>query len=85
MDADRKDDSARRSRREPPSPWQASLGLATAGIELAGIVVGMIGIGYLLDYCFDTLPLFLLVGAAVGIVGGMVRTVRKGMRGKRRQ
>ncbi len=77
MDADRKPAESGRSKRSRPSAWQASLELATVGVELAGIVGGMTAIGYLIDYWLGLFPLFLLIGAVTGIVGGLYRTIRK--------
>lgn len=44
-----------------------ALGAATAGILLVGF-----GLGWLLDKLMDTLPVFTLVGLAIGIVGAGV-------------
>lgn len=73
-----------RSRPEATSPWQASLQLASVGVELSGIVAGMTAIGYWLDYWLGLSPVLLIVGAVVGILGGLYRTVRKVMPPRRR-
>ena len=62
----------------------ASVSLASAGIELAGILCGLTLLGLLLDHWLDTTPIFLLIGAGLGITGGMYQVIRRaGNMGKR--
>ncbi|MGB9376718.1 MAG: AtpZ/AtpI family protein [Mycobacteriales bacterium] len=48
--------------------------LVTLGATLVGCLVGGLVIGLLLDHRFDALPLYTLVGIAVGIVSGAAIT-----------
>ena len=50
----------------PPSVWD----LVTLGGTLAGCIVGGLVVGLLLDQRLDALPVYTLVGIAVGIVSG---------------
>ena len=47
------------------------------GTELAASVAGMLLLGYFLDQHFNTSPWLLLVGAAVGLVGGFYNFFRE--------
>lgn len=58
---------------------------ATAGLELAGVVIGMIGLGYLVDQWLDSRPWGILTGAFIGIVGGLYKTARDAIRTMNRQ
>lgn len=51
--------------------------LAAAGTELAGAVAGGSLLGYWIDRQLETSPWGLLIGASVGIVGGLYNLVRK--------
>jgi F0F1-type ATP synthase assembly protein I len=55
------------------SPWR----LASAGTELAGAVLGGCLLGYWIDLQFGTGPWGLIVGAGIGIVGGLYNMIRK--------
>jgi F0F1-type ATP synthase assembly protein I len=60
-------------RPEPPSPWR----LASAGMELAGAVLGGCLLGYWIDRQFGTGRWGLIIGAGVGIIGGLYNMIRK--------
>ncbi|QNN23431.1 AtpZ/AtpI family protein [Planctomycetales bacterium ZRK34] len=45
------------------------------GLELAGTVGVLVGIGYWVDRHYQTSPIFTLVGAGIGIVGGLTKIV----------
>jgi len=53
-----------------PSPWQALGGLATVGITFVVATAGATIGGYYLDRWLGTLPLFTLIGLALGIATG---------------
>ena len=53
-----------------PSPWQALGGLATVGITFVVATAGATIAGYYLDRWLGTLPLFTLIGLALGIATG---------------
>ncbi|HON67493.1 MAG TPA: AtpZ/AtpI family protein [Phycisphaerae bacterium] len=57
----------------PPSTWR----LATQGMELAGAVAGGCLLGYWIDRHFGTAPWALVIGASVGIIGGLYNLIRK--------
>jgi len=47
------------------------------GTELAASVAGMLLIGYFLDKYFNTSPWLLLVGSAVGLIGGFYNFIKE--------
>jgi F0F1-type ATP synthase assembly protein I len=49
--------------------------LATAGLELGLSVIVLVGLGWWADSRFGSSPWLLLVGAFLGIAGGMIRLV----------
>jgi ATP synthase protein I len=65
-------------RQESPEkpPWARLSGL---GIELAGAVVGFTLMGYWWDHHFGTNPWGVLIGIALGLIGGMYNLVRKSL------
>ena len=70
---DRKDESDLGSLRDALGPVAPYLGL---GMQLAGIVLFFMGLGYVVDLWLDTPPLFLIAGALVGIVMMFIQLVR---------
>jgi F0F1-type ATP synthase assembly protein I len=56
------------------------LRLASAGTELAAAVIGLTLLGWWFDRGFDTNPVGVLVGAGLGIVGGMYNFLRDAWR-----
>lgn len=54
--------------------------LLQLGWVLAFSTLVPLGLGILLDRRFDTAPLFILIGALVGIIAGTVGTVRTATR-----
>ncbi len=63
-----------------PQRWQ----LASAGLELVGVVALLAWCGYWLDGRLGTKPWALIVGAGIGIVGGLYRLVRMAFREQNR-
>ncbi len=63
-----------------PKRWQ----MTSSGLELVGVMGVLAGIGYYLDGRFGTAPWGVIVGALVGIVGGLYRMVREASRMVRR-
>ena len=55
--------------------------LAGMGVELAGAVLGGCLLGYWIDRHFETRPWGLLIGASMGIVGGLYNMIRKALGG----
>ena len=47
------------------------------GTELAASVAGMLLVGYFLDKHFGTSPWLLLIGAAVGLIGGFYNFIKE--------
>jgi len=60
------------------------LGLAGLGIELAAAVIGLTGVGWLIDQKLQTEPWAVLIGASIGFVGGMYNFVRSAQKAVRR-
>jgi len=58
------------------SRWQH----ATLGLELVGVLLVMIGLGHLADRWLGSEPWGILIGAFVGIVGGLYKVARDAMR-----
>jgi ATP synthase protein I len=48
-----------------------------AGMELAGAVGGMALIGYALDHWLGTEPWGVVIGATLGIIGGLYNLVKQ--------
>lgn len=59
----------------PGSIWR----LSSMGVELAAAVLGGCALGYVVDRHFNTGHWGLIVGALVGIVGGLYNMVRKAL------
>lgn len=53
---------------------------ASMGIELAAAVIGLTLAGYWVDYHFQTAPRGVLVGAVLGIVGGLYNFLREAIK-----
>jgi F0F1-type ATP synthase assembly protein I len=53
---------------------------AGIGVELAAAVTGLTLAGFWVDYHFKTRPVGVLVGAGIGIVGGMFNFIRDALR-----
>ncbi len=66
------DPNAQRERR-------ALLRYASMGVELAGAVIGLTLLGLWIDYRFATGIKATIIGAAVGIVGGMYNFIRRAL------
>jgi F0F1-type ATP synthase assembly protein I len=49
---------------------------ASMGFELAAAIIGLTLVGLWVDYHFHTLPVGVLVGAGLGIVGGLYNFIR---------
>lgn len=63
---------------EPPKPIGGGmLELATAGVELAAAVAGGCLVGFWIDRHFGSGPWGLIIGASLGIIGGLYNMVRK--------
>lgn len=58
------------------SRWQH----ASAGLELVGVLLIMVGLGYLADRWLDSRPWGILIGAFIGIVGGLYKITRDAIR-----
>lgn len=58
---------------QPPS-WQTLLGM---GAVNAALLAGGLALGWLLDAVLDTVPIFILVGVALGIVGDVIYTTAR--------
>lgn len=58
-------------------PNQSPMRFATAGFELIGGMLVFMWFGYLFDNWQNTEPWGLVVGAIVGIVGGLYKLIRE--------
>ncbi len=59
-------------------------GYWTIGVEFAVIFLAGVGVGYLLDWWTDSLPGFLLLGAALGFGAALHRLIRQAREIQRR-
>ena len=50
------------------------------GLELAASIVGLTLVGYWIDRSFHTGQTWLIIGACLGIVGGMYNLIRQAIR-----
>lgn len=55
------------------------LRLAGVGMELAAAVLGLTLIGYWVDRRFGTAPWAVIIGALVGLIGGMYNFLREAL------
>jgi F0F1-type ATP synthase assembly protein I len=56
---------------------RADLGLyLTAGFQFGGVLLAFTGLGYWMDTRWHTIPLFTLLGVAVGGIGGFLHLYR---------
>ena len=60
-----------------PSPTLARY--AGMGVELAGAIIGLTLLGLWIDHRFGTKPKGVMIGAAIGIVGGMYNFIRQAL------
>lgn len=66
----------------PGGQGQPSPGLmryAGMGVELGGAIIGFTLLGLWIDHRFGTQPKGVMIGAALGIVGGMYNFIRHAM------
>jgi F0F1-type ATP synthase assembly protein I len=49
------------------------------GMELAAAIIGLTLVGWWVDWKFGTAPTGLIVGAVLGIVGGMYNFIRQAL------
>ena len=64
---------------EDPKQSPGWMKLSGIGVELAGAVVGLTLMGYWWDRHFHTGPWGLLIGIALGIVGGTYNLIRQSL------
>jgi F0F1-type ATP synthase assembly protein I len=62
---------------------QDGRGLWGMGFELAGAVAGFTLVGYWVDHHFRTFPWGVLIGLALGLVGGMYNLIRESLAASR--
>lgn len=65
---------------KPPDPRALLFRYASMGLELAGAIVGLTLVGLWVDYAFGTAPIGVLVGACLGVVGGLYNLIREALR-----
>ena len=75
-------DDSRGSEREERSSWTR---LAGIGFELVAAVGAFMLVGYWWDRHFGTAPKGMLVGAALGLIGGMYNLIRQSLLATRNQ
>ena len=59
------------------------MGLASSGFELAAAVGGFAVVGHLIDRSRDSHPKGLLIGAILGLIGGMYNLIRASLAASR--
>ena len=64
---------------ESPSPWQ----YVGVGLELAGTIALLAFLGFWFDRWRGTEPWGMLIGASVGIVGGLYNLIKQTIRANR--
>lgn len=66
----------------PPDDKRPAIGLtryAGMGVELAGAIAGLTLLGYWIDRHYGTEPAGVIIGASIGIVGGMYNFIRQAL------
>jgi F0F1-type ATP synthase assembly protein I len=53
---------------------------AGMGLELGGAVIGLTLLGLWIDYQFGTTPVGVLVGAGLGVIGGLYNFIKAALR-----
>ena len=61
------------------------MGLAGQGFELAGAVLGFALVGYWIGRYYGDARIGLLIGAVLGIVGGLYNLIRASLRAVKKQ
>lgn len=67
--------------RDRQRPW---VGLAGAGFEIAAAVGGFAALGWWIDRRRDSAPWGLLIGALLGLVGGLYNLIKSSLAASRR-
>jgi len=67
-----------------PGSSPPPMALAGLGFELLAAVIGFAFVGYWIDRHYETAPWGLIIGAILGIVGGLYNFVRVAIRASRR-
>ncbi|MEO0586452.1 MAG: AtpZ/AtpI family protein [Planctomycetota bacterium] len=69
---------------KPPSPYaEQQRRLATAGLEFAGGILLFAALGYGVDTLLGSLPVGVVVGALLGMAGGLYRLIQAAQPPKR--
>lgn len=66
--------------KKPGDESSALWRISGLGIELAGAIIGMLLLGWALDSWLGTQPRWMMIGAAVGILGGGYNFIRAAMK-----
>lgn len=53
--------------------------LMSLGFEILGSILGLGGVGWLIDYWLNTFPWFFAIGMILGIIGGLYNAVKKAL------
>ncbi len=69
-----------RKKRPFTAPMAKVGALAGIGVEIFASILGLGGVGWLLDYWFGTFPIMMTIGLILGIIGGLYNAVKKAMR-----
>ncbi|MDY7091847.1 MAG: AtpZ/AtpI family protein [Acidobacteriota bacterium] len=67
----------------PDRDKNQGLRFAGLGIEFAAAVAGLTLVGYWVDHHFGSSPWGVLIGAAIGIIGGMRNMIREALSANR--
>ena len=65
-------------------PSRPPMALAGLGFELLAAIIGFAFVGYWVDRHYETAPWGLVIGAVLGIIGGLYNYVRAATRATRR-
>lgn len=69
-----KENKTASNKAETPSPAANYLLISAGSIFTSMVIAGFI-VGYMLDYIFDTMPIFFLGCGVLGFVGGMQKVI----------
>ncbi len=70
--------------RQSPTERSAWLGIASSGLDLVIVIAGGLGLGWWLDRRYGWYPWATVIGAVLGMIGGLTNFLRAALAQSRR-